>query len=271
MSTRKVHLISIDCQNDFCIPLGPGGERGALVVAGADADMARLGKFISKNKARLEQIHCTLDSHQWVHIAHPAFWRNSKGESPSPFTLITVETVEDGTWSPVNPAWSKIALDYVKTLKKNGRYVLCIWPPHCLIGTWGQSIVPSVAEAIYEWEKDTYSKVSFVTKGSNLFTEHYSAVMADVPCDDDATTKLNTTLIDSLKEADEILITGEALSHCVANSIRDVAAQFGADQVKKFTLLEDTSSNVGGFEKLGQDFVREMIKNGMKTTTTKDW
>ena len=58
--TRKVHLITIDPQNDFCIPLGPGGEKGQLVVAGADADMARLGKFISKNKARLEQMKVAL-------------------------------------------------------------------------------------------------------------------------------------------------------------------------------------------------------------------
>ena len=93
----------------------------------------------------------------------------------------------------------------------------------------------------------------------------------DVPDDDDASTKLNTALIDMLTEADEILITGEALSHCVANSIRDVAAQFGADQVQKFTLLEDTSSNVGGFEKMGQDFVKEMVKKGMKITRTTDW
>jgi nicotinamidase-related amidase len=82
---------------------------------------------------------------------------------------------------------------------------------------------------------------------------------------------LNTALIDTLTDADEILITGEALSHCVASSIRDIAAQFGIDQVQKFTLLEDTTSNVGGFEKLGQDFVKEMVKKGMKVTNTKDW
>jgi nicotinamidase/pyrazinamidase len=74
-----------------------------------------------------------------------------------------------------------------------------------------------------------------------------------------------------LKAADEILITGEALSHCVANSIRDIANNFGDDNIKKFVLLEDTSSNVNGCEKMGQDFVKEMIGRGMKITTTKDW
>ena len=270
MSTRKVHLISIDCQNDFCIPIGPGGEKGALVVAGASADMARLATFISKNKARLEQIHCTLDSHQILHIAHPNFWVNSKGNHPPVFSIITDDDVRNGVWRPFNPSLQARAQAYVDTLKKNQRYLLCIWPPHCLIGTWGHAIVPEVAKALYEWEAD-YNRVNFVSKGSNWLTEHYSAVQADVPDDDDASTKLNTGLIDMLTEADEILITGEALSHCVANSIRDVAKEFGDSQVSKFTFLEDTSSNGGGFEKLGQDFVKEMVKKGMKTTNTKDW
>jgi nicotinamidase-related amidase len=92
-----------------------------------------------------------------------------------------------------------------------------------------------------------------------------------VPDDGDSSTKLNTALIDALNDADEILITGEALSHCVANTIRDIAAQFGVDQIQKFTLLEDTSSNVTSFEKMGQDFVKEMVKKGMKITNTRDW
>jgi len=57
----------------------------------------------------------------------------------------------------------------------------------------------------------------------------------------------------------------------VANTIRDIAAEFGDDQIKKFVLLEDTSSNVGGFEKMGQDFVREMVARGMQRTTTANW
>jgi nicotinamidase-related amidase len=270
-NNSKIHLITIDPQNDFCIANGPGGEKGQLVVAGADADMTRLGTFIKKNKKRISEIHCTVDSHQYVHIAHPAFWVNSKGERPNPFTLIGVDDVKNGTWRAFNPGWQNRAVAYVESLKKNGRYILVIWPVHCLIGTWGHSIVPSVADALYEWEKDTFNRVDFVAKGSNLFTEHYSGVQADVPDDGDSSTKLNTALIDALNDADEILITGEALSHCVANTIRDIAAQFGVDQIQKFTLLEDTSSNVTSFEKMGQDFVKEMVKKGMKITNTRDW
>jgi nicotinamidase-related amidase len=270
MAKRITHLITIDPQNDFCIAAGPGGEKGALVVVGADKDMERLGKFITKNRTRIDQIHCTVDSHQLIHIAHPGFWVNSKGLNPNPFTLITEDDVKNGVWRAFNPAWQSRAVSYVETLKRNGRYVLCIWPPHCLIGTWGHSIVPSVAKALYEWEAD-FNRVEFVAKGSNLFTEHYSGVQADVIDDQDPSTALNTRLIDALNEADEILITGEALSHCVANTIRDIAAQFGADQVQKFTLLQDTCSNVTGFDKLGQDFVKEMVAKGMRVTNSTDW
>lgn len=153
----------------------------------------------------------------------------------------------------------------------NKRYALVIWPPHCIIGSWGASIVPAVSNALISWELAKFDKVNFVPKGSNFFTEHYSGVKADVEDPSDPSTKLNAGLIDALTNADEILITGEALSHCVANTIRDVATEFGVDNIKKFTLLTDTSSSVTGFEKLGTDFVNEMAAKGMKLTTTKDW
>jgi hypothetical protein len=57
----------------------------------------------------------------------------------------------------------------------------------------------------------------------------------------------------------------------VANSIRDIAKAFGDDNIKKFVLLTDTSSNVKGCNALGLDFIKEMTSRGMKETTTKDW
>jgi nicotinamidase-related amidase len=148
---------------------------------------------------------------------------------------------------------------------------LCIWPPHCKIGTWGHGIVRQVAEALDAWEIQAVNRVNFVTKGSNYMTEHYSGVMADVPDPKDITTKLNTDLIDTLTKADEILITGEALSHCVANTITDIADNFGDDNIKKFVLLEDTSSSVPGFEQLGTDFVKNMVARGMRLSKTTEW
>lgn len=261
---KNVHLLSIDPQNDFCDP------NGALYVPGADDDMKRLAHLITRLKDKLEDIHVTLDSHHFIHVAHPVFWKNSQGDHPAPFTLISVDDVEQGVWSATNPGYQQRAAEYVKTLSANGRYVLCIWPPHCLIGSWGHNIYPEVFQAMLEWEKQ-FALTNTVTKGSNPFTEHYSAVQADVPDGEDSTTMLNTDLINTLQKADVILITGEALSHCVANTIRDIANNFGDENIKKFVLLEDTCSNVTGFENLGEEFVKEMTSRGMKVTTSTDF
>lgn len=81
---------------------------------------------------------------------------------------------------------------------------------------------------------------------------------------------LNNDFLDVLEEADKIIVTGEALSHCVASTVRD-AVDFRSDIAKKLVLLEDTSSNVPGFEKLGIDFVEDMKKLGMEVSTSVDY
>ena len=94
---------------------------------------------------------------------------------------------------------------------------------------------------------------------------------ADVPDMADPSTQINKALIDVLSGADVIAISGEALSHCVANTIRDTADAFGDDNVKKFVLLEDTCSNVPGFDSLGEDFVKEMVGRGMRISNSVDF
>ncbi|HOS17553.1 MAG TPA: isochorismatase family protein [Bacteroidales bacterium] len=267
---KNTHLICIDPQNDFCTREGTGGEIGKLYVEGANQDMVRLAQFIHKNSRRINQIHCTLDSHQWIHIAHPAFWINSGGQTPLPFTQITDTDITEGIWMARNPRHQKIAKEYVDELKKNGKYNLTIWPPHCLVGTWGHSLTREIQKALYEWEAE-FNRVNFVLKGNNMFTEHYSAIIADVPDENDPNTQLNVDLINKLSEADEIVIAGEAKSHCVANTVRDLADILGDDRVKKMVFLEDTSSSVKGFEKEGQSFITEMVERGMSVISSTDW
>ena len=63
---------------------------------------------------------------------------------------------------------------------------------------------------------------------------------------------------------DLVAIAGEAGSHCLANTVRDVANNFGDDAyVRRLVLLEDATSPVPGFESLQDDFVREMRGRGM--------
>jgi len=132
--------------------------------------------------------------------------------------------------------------------------------------------MPVLFEALTEWEGDRFKPIDYVTKGSNPWTEHYSAVQADVPDPKDPSTQINSRLIDTLMEADTILIAGEAGSHCLANTVRDIANNFkNEDYVKKLVLLEDGTSPVTGFEKFQTDFVDEMVKRGMQVTKTTEW
>jgi len=269
--TKRIDLLIIDPQNDFCRP------DGALTVSGADKDMERLAVFIDRVGGKLYDIHVTLDSHRLVDISHPIFWVDTNGNPPNPFTIISYDDVRNGVWKAKNPGYQAKATNYVKNLNDNKRYPLCIWPPHCLIGGSGHNIFPPIFDALLDWEERNFANVDFVTKGSNPFTEHYSGVQADVPDPSDPDTQLNTNLISTLEEADIIVLSGEARSHCLANTVRDIAAKFDADgnydYIKKMVLLTDATSDVGDlpgstmFKDIGEAFVADMCAKGMQLST----
>jgi nicotinamidase-related amidase len=266
---KKLHLLVIDPQNDFCSDGNNGTQKGSLFVPGATEDMDRLTDFIIRLGSKLEDIHITLDSHHLLHIANPGFWRNSKGDQPQPFTQITAKDVQNGTWTTRIPSLADRAMKYLQQLESTNRYSHTIWPPHCLIGSWGHGLSNHLDMALRTWCDNENSTIDFVAKGSNPYTEHFSAVRAEVPDPKDPSSQINTRFIDALVEADEILIVGEALSHCVRNTVQDIADNFkDASYIQKLTLLTDCSSNVPGFEKMGQDFINEMTARGMKTATS---
>jgi len=284
----KVHLLLIDPQNDFCYPgfdiyaqamgldsIDPKAipeawyKEGSLYVPGAFEDMIRVGEMIQRIGDKIYDMHVTLDTHHHLDIAHPSFWvSGSDGKvNPNPFTLITPDDVDSGVWRCAIPSWQDRAVKYVHSLKDNDRYMLCIWPPHCLIGTYGHNIVSPLSDALLDWEKKA-GWIDYVTKGSNMFTEHYSAVCADVPDPEDPTTDINRPLIEVLEKGELIAVAGQAQSHCVANTIRDIAEEFGEEHTKKIVLLEDAMSNVPGFEDLGTKFFDDMKAMGVTITKT---
>jgi nicotinamidase/pyrazinamidase len=264
--SQNVHLVVIDPQVDFCDPAG------ALYVQGAEADVRRLAAMVQRVAPKLDDIHVTLDSHRLIDVAHPIFWKDSAGRHPDPFTIITAADAEAGRWLPTLPGLTRRMLEYVRALESNGRYPLCIWPPHCLIGSQGHCVIPELRAALQGWEQQRFAMVDYVTKGSNPWTEHYSAVCADVPDPSDPGTQLNTRFIQTLTEADVVVIAGEAGSHCLANTVRDVAASFGDDSaIRRLVLLEDATSPVPGFEQYQADFIREMRGRGMQVSTTRDF
>lgn len=262
----RIELLVIDPQVDFCDPAG------SLCVKGADDDMKRLAKMVKRLAEKIDDIHVTLDSHHLIDVAHPAFWVGKDGKHPGPFTIIKAQDVKDGTWTPTKPGLFKRMLAYVEKLEKGGKYPLCIWPPHCLIGTTGHNVYKPLMDELLAWEDSQFANVVYVTKGSNPYTEHYSAVKAEVPDPEDGSTQINGNFVQGLKEADLLLIAGEAGSHCLANTTRDIIAEFNDDTlVKKIVLLEDATSPVPGFENLQEQFIKDMKAKGMQVAKTKDF
>ncbi len=256
----NTQLLLIDPQNDF-----HDQENAALGVPGALEDARRVATLIEKYTQAIDAIHVTLDTHQLLDVAHPLMWVDRRGRHPAPFTLISYDQVDSGVWRAADPAFQSRLQQYVLRLEHDGRNPLCIWPPHCLVGSWGHGVVEPVWQALCGWESARLRRVDYLTKGQNPWTEHYSAVRAEVPDAADPGTRLNTQLITTLEQADLVLVAGQALSHCVAGTVRDIADHFAGESIRKLVLIEDASSPVPGYEKQAADFIAGMKARGMQT------
>lgn len=259
----RTQLLIIDPQIDFC------DSAGALYVPGAGADMLRLSAYLDAQGESFDAVHVTLDTHHLRDIAHPLWWKGRDGQPPAPFTIITAADLDSGAWTPADPATEARSRAYVEALETNGRYPLCIWPPHCLIGSAGHAVFPALFASLCGWEQASERSVAFWRKGENPFTEHYSALRADVPDPADTATQANVALLDALREAESIWVAGEAGSHCVASTLRDL--DFLAPYLTpRLTLLADAVSPVPGFEGLQESFLTDLTAKGMRLAATKD-
>jgi nicotinamidase-related amidase len=173
----------------------------------------------------------------------------------------------NGLYKPVIEGLNRRIEDYLLALENRGRYNLCIWPPHCLTATWGYCVEEQVWNAAHQWEISHLGKnVDFIRKAVNPLTEHYSAIQAEVPDPADVTTRVNFDFIDKIKEFEHIIIAGEALSHCVANTVRDLSVYIPP---YRMIVLTDCTSNVTGFEKVGNDFIDEFRTKGVQFIDSK--
>lgn len=253
----KTLLLVIDMQNDFCRP------DGALYVPGAGADVRRLGTFMRAFQERMDAIWLTRDEHQIMDIAHPAFWRDEEGNFPPPFTAITYAEVVEGKWIP----WTgkDEVTDYLKKLEEAEEYNHTVWPEHCIQGSMGAALVSEVMESVKEWARQgKYFRV--LSKGLHPLTEHFGAFRAGVPRADAPETALNRTLIGELNTFDVIWVAGEAQSHCVADSVKQLL-DF-PEIVRKLVILEDCMSPVSGYEKLAIPVFEAAAGKGAVFTTT---
>ncbi|MBI1626547.1 cysteine hydrolase family protein [Comamonas suwonensis] len=277
MRHTETQLLIIDPQNDFCDlpenwqPRSPVTEQviaPSLPVAGAHADMQRLASWIASQGEKLGQITLTLDSHQSYDIAHPAFWQQRDGSAVTPFTQITAAQVRAGDFAPRNAAEQARTLQYLDQLEAQGSYTLMVWPLHCEIGSWGHGVHASVLTACRQWQDLQHRAVRHVFKGMNPWTEHYSAIRAEVPDAQDPETGLNTALLAQLRASHQFVIAGEASSHCVRATTEHIVDNWGSEDFSRIVLLTDCMSPVGGFEAAHTAFLQRMHAIGVRCETS---
>ena len=277
MRYTETQLLIIDPQNDFCDlpenwqPRSPVTEQviaPSLPVAGAHADMQRLASWIAAQGETLGQITLTLDSHQSYDIAHPAFWQQRDGSAVTPFTQITAAQMRAGDFAPRNAAEQSRTLQYLDQLETQGSYTLMVWPLHCEIGSWGHGVHASVLTACRRWQDLQHRAVRHVFKGMNPWTEHYSAIRAEVPDAQDPETGLNTALLAQLRASHQFVIAGEASSHCVRATTEHIVDNWGSEDFSRIVLLTDCMSPVGGFEAAHTAFLQRMHAIGVRCETS---
>ncbi|MDZ7343616.1 MAG: isochorismatase [candidate division KSB1 bacterium] len=254
----KICLLLVDVQNTFCIPgfeLFVGGRSGTAAVD----DNRRLCEFIYRHLGMITEICSTMDTHLAMQIFHAIFLINDKGEHPAPFSLISVEDIEQGKWK-FNPAISsslhvddaygqKHLWHYVRQLKAGGKYDLTIWPYHAMLGGIGHALVSVIEEAIFFHSIARLSQPDFQVKGNNVWTENYSVLSPEVleSAEGKPLAERNNRLISKLLTFDAVIIAGQAKSHCVAWTIDDLLSEMtrhGKTLAQKVYLLEDCTSPV---------------------------
>ena len=267
---RKVLLWLIDLQNDFVKPPSKGAT---LSVNGAIESLARTNSFILNNLDQITDIYVSLDTHLPFQIFFPTWWRNSKGDNPPPFTLITANDVVNGVWQPqFYPAWS---VQYVQDLEQSGKKTLCIWPPHCLAGTWGNAMVAGLAESLHYWAASRTRQLTPLVKGNTPRTEFYSILEPEVKDPQHPMGSLNTGFLDASQQYDLIYVAGQAKTHCVLETVRSAMTYFGRKDpatIKKFRFLNDATDPITGLglEKPTEDALNRYAQQGMKIVNTTD-
>jgi nicotinamidase-related amidase len=249
-------LFIIDPQVDF-------HEGGSLAITGATEDSRKIANLIRKNTTKIERIVVTLDTHHKMHIHHAAFWTNSEGGLPDPFSVITPDDISSGKWQAKQPEMRSWSLEYAQKLQAGGRFALVIWPDHCILGTEGHSVHPPLMEALNEWAVAQKRSINWYFKGQNNRAEMYSALKAEVEVPDDPTSALGTKLIETLAKHDKVLCCGEAKSHCVNWSVRHLLEGWPKGREADIVLLNDCCTAVAGFEDAAKTFESDMRTAGV--------
>lgn len=236
-NTERVMFLGIDVQQDFM-------DNSALGVAGARGDVERMTKFIYDNADKITKIAVSIDTHTPHQIFHPCWWIDKNGNNPASGTIITLADLDSGKWRPIiKPIESR---EYVEHLEQDGKKNLCIWNYHCIQGTSGAALENQFANMIYYHSVAKKSIVKRLVKGYDPCSEMYGIIKPEY----DQKNFINLEFLNELVRYDKIIVGGEAKSHCVLETIKQILEHFAnkPDVTNKIYILEDCMSSIPGFE-----------------------
>lgn len=239
-------FIGIDFQNDFL-------ENGELAVPNSHQDLEHTIDFLYRNMKNITKIIVSLDTHSPEQIFHPAWWVDIEGNHPQPYTIISEEDILSGKWQAVSK--QEESLEYVQQLEQLGRMKLCIWPYHCIEGTFGAALEGQFSNLIHFYSVARKAPLEKIVKGKDPLSEMYGIIKPEF----NRNNEVNLELLQQLKNYDHIYIAGEAKSHCVLESLRQILEHYKEDRglTSRIYLLEDCMSPIPGFEDTTEASLKE--------------
>lgn len=247
-NAENVLFLGIDVQQDFM-------DNGALGVPGAHGDVERMTKFIYNNMDKISAIAVSIDTHTPHQIFHPYWWIDENGNNPAPYTIITLADLDSGKWKPV--VAPKASREYVQHLEQDGKKQLCIWSYHCIQGTVGHALENQFANMIYFHSVAKKVNVKRLVKGTDPLSEMYGIIKPEY----DTHNYVNIDFLNQLETYDKIVIAGEAKSHCVLETIKQILEHFAnrPEITKKIYILEDCMSSISGYEQATEDTFNNFV------------
>ena len=243
---KQFKIFGIDLQDEFTT----AGHK--LCVPGAPGDIGRMRTLIENYMASIVDFVLTIDTHPEDHIGHPGWWKLRNGGTPAEFTLVTEEMVLNGDIRPADPQQLDYAKEYLHHLK-----AVMIWNRHCGIKQDGHAINETIAGLIRTWG----GVPTIVKKGFNRDTEAFGVFAAE-HYNHEIGTDFNWHLLaDIINGGYPVVVVGEARSHCVRRSLEQMVEALGDGHLfplKKIVIVKDCMSDVPGFERDGEDFIKAM-------------
>jgi 8-oxo-dGTP diphosphatase len=233
-------LLMIDYQNDFCHP------QGALYVPGADKDALRASEFLRCHHKEFDEIFISMDWHQPMSIERPAWWVYPDGRDVEAFTSVSYVLgfgLVDQNGAEIttrDPSKYTTTSEYIQSIASRG-ISHTIWPSHCVQGTWGADLAVDIPDGV---------PVRIHRKGMNPYREEFSCFGDEISA---------PSIHDYIMSSEEVVVTGEASSHCVRRSVEDLIR---AGYRGRITVLRDLMSPVTGFEHQATEFFDFVKQSG---------